>query len=124
MILAVVPLIAVTDDDEAVRIALSSLMRSLGYSVRTYASGEEFLESEDKTATCCLITDVQMPGMSGIDLQAALKDEGHAFPIIFMTAFSSPHLERKAKEAGAYAFLSKPFQANTLIQKIEAALGH
>ncbi|MFC5069094.1 response regulator transcription factor [Flaviflagellibacter deserti] len=121
--MAAVPLIAVTDDDEAVRIALSSLMRSLGYSVRTYASGEEFLGSEEKTAISCLITDVQMPGMSGIDLQAALKDQGHAFPIIFMTAFAAPHLERKAKEAGASAFLSKPFQANALIQEIEAALG-
>ena len=95
------PMIAIVDDDKAVREATESLMRSLGYHASTFASAEEFLQSEQISNTSCLITDVQMPGLSGIDLQDRLIARGHRIPIIFITGYPDDSVRARAMKAGA-----------------------
>ena len=114
--------IAIIDDDAAVRETTGSLLRSLGYSTAKYASAEEFLKSGRMTETSCVVSDVRMPGMSGIELQAALKAQGHQVPIIFMTAFPEEAARERALGAGAYGFLTKPFAEKNLVDCIVAAL--
>lgn len=97
-------------------------MRSLGYSANAYASAEECLESDDFWGSSCVIADIQMPGMSGADLQAALIAKGTGIPIIFMTAFVDEKLRRRVLEAGASGYLKKPFDDNSLVQCLEKAL--
>ena len=80
-------MIAIVDDDDVVREAMKSLMRSLGYNASTFGSADEFLKSEQVSKTSCLITDLHMPGLSGLDLQDRLIAAGHRFPIIFLTAY-------------------------------------
>ena len=96
-------LIAIVDDDESVRNATKALVRSLGYHASTFASADEFLKSEQVHDTSCLITDVQMPGLSGIDLQNRLVARGHGIPIIFMTAYPDDKVRARAMKAGAVA---------------------
>jgi len=117
------PLISIIDDDEAVRAATESLVRSLGFGASTFASAEEFLESTSVDETSCLITDVNMPGMNGIELQTYLLAQGHNLPIIFITAFPEERIRRRVHEAGAIAFLSKPFDGCTMLECIDKALG-
>lgn len=116
------PVIAIVDDDPSVRIATESLMRSLGYAACSFASAQEFLRSGRLGETDCLITDVQMPGMGGIELQQHLAATGHAMPVIFITAFPEERVRRQAAEAGAVGFLSKPFEGQSIIDCVEAAL--
>jgi FixJ family two-component response regulator len=116
------PVISIVDDDEAVRLALRSLVRSLGYVSNVFASAEEFLESPHLNDTSCLISDVQMPGMNGIELQSRLKRLDYSTPIIFVTAFPDERNRALALEAGAIAFLEKPFEGRTMVQLIQAAL--
>ena len=97
------PMISIVDDDRAVRAATRGLVRSLGYNVSTFASAEEFLTSESLHETSCLITDLHMPGLSGIELQDRLIAQGHHLPIVFITAFPEESLRRQALEAGAIA---------------------
>jgi FixJ family two-component response regulator len=116
------PTISIVDDDNAVCEALKSLVRSLGYHVSTFASPDEFLKSEQVDDTSCLITDVQMPGMSGLDLQDRLVASGHRIPIIFITAYSGENVRARAMKAGAVAFLSKPVNPDHLVGLLEKAL--
>jgi FixJ family two-component response regulator len=116
------PTIAVVDDDQAVRDALRNLLASLDLGVVTFASAEEFLASPACRASACLITDVQMPGMSGLDLQRQLAGSGNRIPVILITAFPQDHLRRQAEAEGAVAFLAKPFDGRLMIECIERAL--
>jgi FixJ family two-component response regulator len=117
-------IVSVVDDDENVRIAIEGLVRSLGLEARGFASAQEFLASEMASSTDCLITDVQMPGLSGLDLHAKLVSEGKAPPVIFITAFPEARIEARARSLGAAGFLSKPFDAQALVQCIQLALAH
>ncbi len=116
-------MVAIVDDDESVRIATASLVRSLGLVTRTYASAEDFLRAEAQEAPDCVITDVQMPGMSGVELQAALRARGRHTPVIFITAFPEDRIRRQVTEAGAIGFLAKPFDGSEMIACLDAALG-
>jgi FixJ family two-component response regulator len=115
-------MIAIVDDDSSVREAATTLIRSLGYATMTFASAEEFLESGCLPDTSCLITDVQMRGMSGVDLQDHLTANGHATPVIFVTAYPEPSVRTRALNAGAFGFLSKPFREERLIECLDRAL--
>lgn len=115
--------IAIIDDDEAVRDATESLVRSLGFGTNTFASAEEFLEWPEQNSAVCLITDVQMSGMSGVELQSHLRAAGRTLPMIFMTAFPDERVRRQANAGGATGFLSKPFDGVDLVACIDRALG-
>ena len=99
-----VPIIAVIDDDESVRESLAGLAESVGYETVLFASAEEFLQSGRLRDTACLITDVQMPGMSGVDLQSHLTANGHCTPVIFVTAYPEESIRERALDAGAFGF--------------------
>jgi FixJ family two-component response regulator len=114
--------ISIIDDDQSVRQAARRLFKSLGYATATFASAEEFLESGCLCDTLCLISDVQMPGMSGVDLQCHLVQKGRCPPMIFVTAFSEESVRKRALEAGAYGFLKKPFREESLIACLDKAL--
>jgi FixJ family two-component response regulator len=114
--------IAVIDDDASVRVGTENLLSSLGYTVQTFASAEEFLRSGLQNDTSCVIADVRMPGMSGIDLQTLLLTQGHRVPFIFMTAFSEEAVRAQALSAGAICFLTKPFNRVTLVRCLDTAL--
>ena len=116
------PMISIVDDDVSVREATKALVRSLGHKVTTYGSAEEFLGSERISDTCCLITDVQMPGLNGLELQGRLIAEGYRIPVIFMTAFPEESARSKALKAGALGFLSKPFDEDSLLACLHLAL--
>jgi FixJ family two-component response regulator len=115
-------LISIIDDDRSVREAIQGLIRSLGYATAAFGSAEEYLDSGRIRDTACIITDLQMPGLSGIDLQRRLSADGHQTPVIFVTAFPSDRLRQQALDAGAYGFLSKPFDENSLITCLDKAL--
>jgi FixJ family two-component response regulator len=122
MTLPRVPVISIVDDDAPVRMATNRLVQSLGYVTHTFASGEEFLRSPEAGQTSCLIADIQMPGMSGLELQALLLNEGRRLPIIFITAFPDETLRSRALDRGAVCFLTKPFEGSALIRHLETAL--
>jgi FixJ family two-component response regulator len=115
-------LIAIVDDEEPVRDATKSLVRSLGYHASTFGSADDFLKSEQVHDTSCLITDVQMPGLSGVDLQDRLIARGHCIPIIFMTGYPDDNVRARAMKAGAVCFLNKPLREDHFIGCIEKAL--
>ena len=115
-------MIAIVDDYKAVREGLERLLRSLGHNASTFGSAEEFLKSEKLHDTSCLITDVQMPGLTGIDLQDRLIADGHRIPIIFITAHPDDNVRARAMKAGAVGFLVKPVDPDHLIGCIEKAL--
>ena len=114
-------LIAVVDDDASIRAAIDRLLRSRGYAVRKFASAEDFLRSAELNGTLCVITDVRMPVMGGIELQAILRAQGCTVPFIFITAFPEDVVRTQAMNGGATSFLSKPFDAPTLIKYVEIA---
>lgn len=117
-----IPVISIIDDDELVRDAVKSLVRSLGYDAAEYASAEDYLRSNAHESSSCLITDIQMPGISGVDLQARLIAEGNFTPIIFMTAFDDEKICVRVLEAGAFGYLKKPFEEGALVRCLEKAL--
>jgi FixJ family two-component response regulator len=117
-------MISIVDDDRSVREAAKALIRSLGYTTATFASAEEFLESGRLHDTKCLITDVQMPGMSGVDLQCHLAANGYCTPVILITAYPEENVRARALDAGAFGFLSKPFSEDNLIACLDRALEH
>ena len=117
-----VPVIAIVDDDESFRRATTSFVRSLGYGTAAFDSAEAFLKSERIDDADCLITDVQMPGMTGIELQRRLIAQGHRLPIIFITAFPEMKVRAQALAGGAIGFLSKPFNDQGLIACLNKAL--
>ena len=114
--------ISVIDDDASIRGATNNLLRSRGYVVHTFASAEEFLRSPHRNGTSCVIADVQMSAMSGLDLLAAMRANGSDAPFIFITAFPDDHIRARAMKAGAICFLAKPFAAPNLIGCVETAL--
>ena len=116
------PVISIVEDDAAVRVATENLVKSLGFDVYTFASAQEFLQSHREAETACLISDVQMPNMSGVELQADLANRGFRIPTIFMTAFPDESVRRRAMDAGAVGFLHKPFNVKALIQFIQDAI--
>jgi FixJ family two-component response regulator len=115
-------LVAIVDDDESVRSALQGLMKAEGLPARAFASAEEFLSSGQQHNTACLITDIRMPGMSGLDLQARLNSEHRRIPIIFITAHGDTNMRMQALRAGAVEFLAKPFSDDVLLEHVRAAL--
>lgn len=117
------PVVCVVDDDGAVRSATQALLRSLGYRALAFASAEAFLNSPEIDVTDCLILDVQMPGMSGIDLQRVLSHQNRKLPIIFITAYPEEHLRTQALAEGAVCFLPKPCDVDRIAQCLETALG-
>ena len=117
-----VPLISIVDDDASVRTATARLLRALGFSTHAFASAQEFLLSPRLHETSCLIADVEMPGMSGVELQEHLIAQGHRTPIIFITAFPEDRIRERAMRAGAVDFLSKPFDEPRLLECVERAL--
>jgi CheY-like chemotaxis protein len=116
------PIISIIDDDESMRCAMKSLVTSLGLDAYTFASAEAFLQSPHLEHTSCVITDLQMPGLNGVELQKSLLAQGRRIPIIFVTAFPEERLRARAIEAGALGFLSKPFESETLIKLIDKAI--
>jgi FixJ family two-component response regulator len=114
-------LISIVDDDALARDGIKELVESLGYKARTFVSAEHFLKSGLIAETACLITDLQMPGLNGLELQEALRSQGCRIPIILITAFPNEKHRNRALEGGALGFLSKPFDESSLIQCLAAA---
>lgn len=115
-------IIAIVDDDESLRIALEGLLRATGYLARTYGGAREFLDSEGPQLANCLISDIQMPGMCGVELYEALRSRGLNIPVIFMTAYPGERPRISADMPGVIACLPKPFEAEQLLASIETAL--
>ena len=116
------PLLSVVDDDEMLRESLPDLLREFGFAARAFSSGQEFLSSDYVNETRCLILDVAMPGMSGLDLQEELKRRGQAIPIIFITGQRDEDIRKRAVKQGAVKFLYKPFSDEILLDAVNAAL--
>jgi FixJ family two-component response regulator len=115
-------LISIVDDDESIRRTTKLLIESFGFRTGAFESAGEFLNSDDLNRTSCLIVDVQMPGIDGLQLQSHLAAMGYGLPIIFITAYNSTESRRRAMQAGAVAFLGKPFNDEQLLQTIQSAL--
>jgi FixJ family two-component response regulator len=115
-------LVAIVDDDDLMRGALQGMLKSVGLQSQAFASAEEFLTSGQQSQTACLIADVRMPGMSGLELQAELKDEQRRIPTIFITAHGDEKMRMRALRAGAVEFLAKPFDDEALLARVRAAL--
>jgi len=116
------PLIHIVDDDDSMRMAVQDLLEAVGLLAQGFASAEEFLTSGIQHATACLIADIRMPGMSGLELQAHLKAERCRIPIIFITAHGDEKMRLQARREGAVEFLSKPFDNEVLLDNVRAAL--
>ena len=114
---------AVVDDDQAVREALPDLLREFGLAAHAFASAEELLAFDDLGGCSCLILDIAMPGMTGLDLQRELKQRGYGMPIIFITAQTDAMIRARAAEAGAVGVLLKPFSDTALLAALDTALG-
>lgn len=119
-----VPTIAIVDDDQAIREAMDDLVKSCGYECRLFTSAEEFLAFEPRTAIDCMLVDVKMPGLSGIELQAELNRRSQRPPMIFVTSHKDERTRKRAMNGGAFAFLGKPVDIEKLIGCLESALGH
>ena len=115
-------LVAILDDDDSMRSALQGLLKSAGMPAQAFASAEEFLKSGQQHKTACLIADIRMPGMSGLELQAHLNAEHCRIPTIFITAHGDAKMRLQALRAGAVEFLSKPFDDEVLLESVRAAL--
>ena len=118
------PVIAVIDDDQAIREALEDLLSSLGYRALPFASAEDFLAFPGRSDVACMVCDVRMGGMTGLDLQASLNAEGKPSPMIFMTSYTDTATRAKALAGGAHGFLEKPVDADVLIACLASALQH
>lgn len=114
--------VAIVDDDESVRSALEGLMKESGFSALTFACAEEFLSSAGEQNTECLIADIRLPGMSGLELQSKLNENHQRIPILFITAHGDEKMRMKALRAGAVEFLTKPFDDEVLLDNLRAAL--
>jgi FixJ family two-component response regulator len=115
-------LVAIVDDDDLIRSALQGMLKSMGLPSHAFASAEEFLKSGQQQQTACLITDIRMPGMSGLELQAKLNAEHCRIPTIFITAHGDTKMRMQALRAGAVEFLAKPFDDEVLLGSVRAAL--
>lgn len=117
-----IPVISIVDDDESVRTALKSLIDSVGFRAEVFGSGEEFLKSPVVSQTDCLIADVRMPGMTGLELQERLNAAGASVPIVFISAHDDKEARARGLRAGAIDFLQKPFSEESLLGAISAGL--
>ena len=115
-------LVAIVDDDDSMRSALKGLLQSAEFSSQSFASAEEFLHSGQQHQIACLIADIRMPGMSGLELQAKLNAERCRIPIIFITAHGDEKMRMQALRAGAVEFMAKPFDDGALLESVRAAL--
>jgi FixJ family two-component response regulator len=115
-------LVAIVDDDDLMRSALQGLLKAVGLPARAFASAEEFLMSGQQHETACLIADIRMPGISGLELQAKLNAEHCRIPTIFITAHGDEKMRRQALRAGAVEFMAKPFDDEVLLESVRAAL--
>jgi FixJ family two-component response regulator len=115
-------LVAIVDDDESVRRALLGMMKEVGWPATGFASAEEFLNSGEQHHIACLITDIRMPGMSGLELQAKLNAENCRIPTIFITAHGDARMKMRALRSGAVEFLAKPFNDDALLESVRIAL--
>jgi FixJ family two-component response regulator len=120
--LSTLSVISVIDDDASVRAAINNLLSSHGYQVHAFSSAEEFLQSAHLNDSSCVIADVQMPAMSGVDLLTHMSAQGYTAPFIFITAFPDDSVRTRALRAGAIGFLAKPFAGPALINCVETAL--
>ena len=120
--MANLPLISVVDDDDSIRESLRGLIRSVGFAVNVFASAEEFLNSDHLHNTDCLILDVRMPGMNGLELQRQLAISDRKLPVIFITAHGDEEARSRALNGGAVDYLLKPFSEEALLNAIDAAL--
>jgi len=111
----------VVDDDESIRKALKRLLRSMGYHAVAFESAEDFMEATSCRGEGCLVLDIRLPGMTGLDLQEKLASSGVKYPVIFMTAHDNPQWQERAKKAGAVAYLRKPFDEQSLLGAIQLA---
>jgi len=111
----------VVDDDESIRRALKRLLRSAGYQAVTFESAEDFMEATSCSGEGCLVLDIRLPGMTGLDLQEKLASSGAKYAVIFMTAHDNPQWQERAKKAGALAYLRKPFDEQSLLGAIQLA---
>ena len=118
------PVVSIVDDDSAVRLALGSLIRSLGWQACMYESAEEFLSSGQAAHTSCLISDVRMHGMSGIEMHEWLRAQGPAPATLFISAYPTPSLQAKAVSNGALALLQKPYEPAAMTHWLSVALGN
>jgi FixJ family two-component response regulator len=116
------PLLSVVDDDESVRESLPDLLREFGFAARAFSSAEEFLSSDSVGQTKCLILDVAMPGMTGLDLQQELRRRGQEIPVIFITAQKDEAIRNRALKQGAVKFLYKPFSDTALLEALNAVV--
>ncbi len=115
-------LVAIVDDDDLMRSALQGLLKAVGLPSRAFASAEEFLNSGQQHQTACLIADIRMSGISGLELQARLNAEHCRIPTIFITAHGDAQMRMQALRAGAVEFLTKPFDDEALLESVQAAL--
>src|SRR6266853_1691662 len=115
-------LVAIVDDDDSVRIALEGLLKSAGLPARAFESAEEFIKSGQQSQVACLIADIRMPGMSGLELQGKLNAENCRIPIVFITAHGDEKMRMQALRAGAVEFMAKPFNDEALLESVRAAL--
>jgi len=115
-------MVAIVDDDDLMRGALEGLLKAVGLPAQAFASAEEFLKSGQQRRARCLITDIRMPGMSGLELQAHLNAERCRIPIIFITAHGDEKMRMQALRAGAVEFMAKPFDDEALVESVRAAL--
>jgi len=115
--------VCVVDDDESLRRSVRNLLSSVGFRVETFVSAEEFLESAHRANTGCLVLDLRMAGMNGLDLLRHLAATGSRIPVIILTAHGDQEARRQSLEAGAVAFLGKPFRSDALVDAVRTALG-
>ena len=115
-------MVAVIEDDESYRVAVQRLLKSEGLSVESFGSAEDFLNSGQQHETGCLIADIRMPGMSGLELQSKLNSDHCPIPTIFMTAHGDESIRMQAMRGGAVRFLTKPFDGETLLEAVRVAL--
>lgn len=115
-------MVAIVEDDESYRVAVRRLLKSAGFLVQSFASAEDFLNSGQQHETACLIADIRMPGMSGLDLQAKLNAEHCPIPTIFITAHGDEEMRMQAMRSGAVKFFTKPFDGDTLLETVQVAL--
>ena len=115
-------MVAIVDDDDLMRSALQGLLKSVGLPAQAFASAEEFLKSGQQNEVGCLVADIRMPGMSGLELQAKLNADQYRIPIIFITAHGDEKMRMQALRAGAVEFMAKPFDDEALLESVRAAL--
>jgi len=115
-------MVAIVDDDDLMRSALQGLLKSVGLSAQAFASAEEFLKSGQRHQVGCLVADIRMPGMSGLELQAKLNADQCRIPTIFITAHGDEKMRMQALRAGAVEFMAKPFDDEALLESVRAAL--